>query len=125
VDFLETVANFEFSLSYSCSGLEINKKWLLLPQKHNMSKNLLTSVISEWVHVVMCINHRIVPVSLPEDKICICVHNKGQKTIINTVTGVETEQSRNSGKMIISRQFINPLQMWHTSNFGNDDNESE
>ena len=104
---------------------EINKKWLLLPQKHNVSKNLLSSVVSEWVHVVMCINHRIVPVSLPEHKICICIHNKGQTTIIITVTGAEAEQSRNSGKMIIPSQFINPLQMWFSSNFGNDNNESE
>lgn len=42
-------------------------------------------------------------VSLPKDKICICIHNKGQTTIINTVTGVEAEQSRNSVKMVVSR----------------------
>jgi hypothetical protein len=46
-DFLETVANFEFLLSYSCSApFEINKKWLLLPQKRNVSKNLLSTVIA-------------------------------------------------------------------------------
>jgi len=82
-------------------------------------------IVGEWVHVVMCVNHRIVPLSLPDDKKCICVHNKSQTTIINTVTGVQAEQSRNSGKMIISSHLINRLQMWHSSNIGSDGNESE
>ena len=45
-DFLETVANFDFYCHIHVQRLEINKKWLLLPQKHNDSKNLLSSVIS-------------------------------------------------------------------------------
>jgi len=62
-------------------------------------------IIGKWVHVVMCVNHRIVQLSLPDNKKHICIHNKSQTTIINTVTGVQAEQLRNSGKMIISRQF--------------------
>jgi hypothetical protein len=49
MDFLETAANFEVSLSYLCSAPEINKKWLLLPQKLKVSKNLLSSVITKSV----------------------------------------------------------------------------
>lgn len=64
-------------------------------------------IIGEWVHVVMCLNHRRVPVSLLEDKKCICMHNKSQTTVINTVTGVQAEQSRNFDKMVISQQFLN------------------
>jgi len=50
----------------------------------------------------------------------IFINNKTQATKINTVTGIQAEQLRNSGKMIISRQFINPLQMWHNLNIGNE-----
>lgn len=58
-------------------------------------------IISEWVHLVTCINHRIFPVILP-DYINIYVYvNKNHPTIINIVTGVQAEQSRNFGKMII------------------------
>ena len=43
-DFLETILNFHCHICVQ--HLEINKKWLLLLQKHNVSKNLLSSVSS-------------------------------------------------------------------------------
>jgi hypothetical protein len=81
--------------------------------------------VSEWVHVVMHIKHRIVPVGCQMTKTYMYICNKSQAAIINTVTGVQAEQLMNFGKMIISQQFINPMQMWHSFNIGNGGNESE
>jgi hypothetical protein len=73
--------------------------------------------VSEWVHVVMHINHRIVPVGCQMIKTYMYICNKSQAAIINTVTGVQSEQLMNFGK--------NSWQMWHSFNIGNGVNESE